>query len=162
MSKPGKKQQKRRHHPSTMNGEARRVVLAYEGPSAQEIMYVALSQYWQKVKHKITSNLLFFPAHAEPLKTNTPMPRPLYWKDERIINFNILWGSIRFHLFVCPSFLFHLFNSLSTLSSLFLSVLCPLFSFITKRTLEFKSKRLSNGYAVKQAKVQYTQSMQHL
>jgi hypothetical protein len=73
-----------------MNGDARRVVLAYEGPSAQEIMYVALSQYWQKVKHKITSNLLFFPAHAEPLKTNTPMPRPLYWKDERIINFNIL------------------------------------------------------------------------
>ena len=140
MSKPGKKQQKRRHHPSTMNGDARRVVLAYEGPSAQEIMYVALSQYWQKVKHKITSNLLFFPAHAEPLKTNTPMPRPLYWKDERIINFNILWGSIRFHLFVCPSFSFHLFNSLSTLSSLFLSVLCPLFSFITKEPSSSNSR----------------------
>ena len=42
-----------------MNGEARRVVLAYEGPSAQEIMYVALSQYWQKVKHKYIQ-LTFF------------------------------------------------------------------------------------------------------
>ena len=37
-----------------MNGVARRVVLAFEGPSTQEIMYVALSKYWQKVKHRIT------------------------------------------------------------------------------------------------------------